>query len=553
MKSLVLAASAVLTAASSYAQVVLPPSADPGALQQRRIEEEQRRQEQERLERKPIADPLREPAPPPATAPAAPASVRFMLREIRFDPPSELLSLDELQGMAAAHVGKEVSLADMQALVERINAAYRDRGVVTARALIPPQDVTDGLFTIRLVEGRVGQVTVSGNETTRDSYVLGRVRAQPGQLVDLPSLQASLVQFNRTNDAQLRAELKPGQSFGRTDLDIAVMEPARHVFRIGVDNYGSEATGENRLGLSYTNQSLLGWRDALTLGAMTASGLKSLSVDYGFPVSRSGGRLNLTVNRDDTALKHGPFAELDITGESTATALSLRQPLHFTERSQTVLLAGLRRRDVENDISDIFLSGTKSDDVQLGVEYQHTDTASQWVASYSLYNGRATSAGERTKYTVGRGAVRHARFWGGGWGLRGTVSFQHTSSEGLPSGEYFFLGGEGSVRGYPVGALSGDRGLIVSLELQHPLLDAGRAGSSFAANGFFFIDAGHVKFVLPPDSILEKAQTLGSLGWGANLYLGRHVSARVTLAYAMDELPEEDQRLSVRFMLNSQF
>lgn len=552
MKQLVLAASAMLAAGSSYAQVVLPPSADPGALQQRRIEEEQRRQEQERLERKPIADPLREPAPPPATAPAAAPSVRFMLREIRFDPPSELLPAEELNSMAAAHVGKEVSLAEMQALAEQINTAYRDRGIVTARALIPPQDVTDGLFTIRLVEGRLGQVTVSGNETTRESYVLGRVQAQPDGLVDLPSLQASLVQFNRTNDAQLRAELKPGQAFGRTDLDIAVMEPSRHVFRVGVDNYGSEATGENRLGLSYTNQSLLGWRDALTLGAMTASGLKSMSVDYGFPISRSGGRLNFTVNQDDTSLKNGPFAELDITGESTATALSLRQPVHFTERSQTVLLAGLRRRDVENDISDIFLSGTKSDDVQLGVEYQHTGDASQWVASYSVYNGRATSAGERTKYTVGRGAVRHARFWGGGWGVRGTLSFQHTSSKGLPSGEYFFLGGEGSVRGYPVGALSGDRGLILSMELQHPLVNAG-AGGSFSANGFFFVDAGHVKFVLPPDSILEKAQTLSSLGWGANLYMGRHVSARVTLAYAMDKLPEEDKRLSVRFMVNSQF
>jgi len=553
MKKLVLAASAALAAGASYAQVVLPPSADPGALQQRRIEEEQRRLEQERLERRPLADPLREPAPPPAAAPAAAPAVRFTLREIRFDPPSEVFSPEELKGMAEAYLGRETTLADMQALVEKINAAYRDRGIVTARALIPPQDVTDGLFTIRLVEGRLGQVTVSGNETTRESYVLDRVQAQPDRLVDLPSLQASLVQFNRTNDAQLRAELKPGQTFGRTDLDIAVMEPSRHVFRVGVDNYGSEATGENRLGLSYTNQSLLGWRDALTLGAMTASGLKSMSVDYGFPVSRSGGRLNLTVNRDDTALKHGPFAELDITGESTATALSLRQPVHFTERSQTVLLAGLRRRDVENDISDIFLSGTKTDDVQLGVEYQYTGDASQWVASYSVYNGRATSAGERAKYTVGRGAVRHARFWGGGWGLRGTVSFQHTSSEGLPSGEYFFLGGEGSVRGYPVGALSGDRGLILSLELQHPLMDAGPAGGRFSANGFFFIDTGHVKFVLPPDSILEKAETLSSLGWGANLYLGRHVSARVTLAYAMDKLPEEDKRLSVRLMVNSQF
>ena len=34
-----------------------------------------------------------------------------------------------------------------------------------------------------------------------------------GDLVDLPGLEEDLLRFNRTNDVQLRAELKPGTSF----------------------------------------------------------------------------------------------------------------------------------------------------------------------------------------------------------------------------------------------------------------------------------------------------------------------------------------------------
>jgi hemolysin activation/secretion protein len=125
----------------------------------------------------------------------------------------------------------------------------------------------------------------------------------------------------------------------------------------------------------------------------------------------------------------------------------------------------------------------------------------------------------------------------------------------LPSSEQFFLGGEGSVRGYSVGAASGDSGTTLSLELHHPITgqSAGSEGQTFAANGFFFLDAGQVNLILPPQSVLAKSQTLSSVGWGANLFIGQHVSALATLAYALKKLPNEPRRYTASFQLNSQF
>ena len=553
MMKLTCAASAALMVCTAHAQIVVPPNADPGALQQRRIDEEQRRQELERLERKPVTEPVIPPPAAPAAVPLA-SSVRFTVQTIRFEPASEIFTAEELKARAGPLEGKEVGLAELQQLVEQINAAYRERGVITARALIPRQDVTAGVFTIQLVEGRVGAINITGNSATRESYIRSRLDAETGRLVNLPALQESLMRFNRTNDTQLRAELKPGQAFGRTDVDIGVVEPDQHVFRVGVDNFGSEATGETRLGLGYTNRSLLGWRDSLNLGSMTASGLTSYSVDYGIPVGAAG-RLNLAHNQDDTDLKHGPFASLGITGQSKATSLSLRQPVAVDERAQTDLLLSLRQRDAENRVSGVFLSSTATDDVQLGVDHQATDASGQWGATYSLYNGKATTAGIAKRYTVGRGAIRRTHFLADGWAVRGALSLQHTSSDELPSGEYFFLGGEGSVRGYPVGVFSGDKGTLLSLELQHPIsAPAGPdQGSGLMANGFFFVDAGNVKTVRPPESTLPASESLRSVGWGVNLYMGPRVSARVTLAYALTRLPDEPKRTTVRFQLNGQF
>jgi hemolysin activation/secretion protein len=547
-------AAAACVVCSAHAQVVVPPSADPGALQQRRLDEDQRRLEQERMERRPAAESVVE---EPKRAPPAPvnSSARFMVNELTFSPASEVFTPEELKALTQAYEGKEASIADLQRLAEEINAAYQERGVVTARAIIPPQDVSSGVITLQLVEGKLGEVRVKGNESTRASYVLNRIDAEPDQLVDLPTLQASLLRFNRTNAAQLRAELKPGSSFGRTDLEIGMLEPKQHNFRVGVDNFGSEVTGKTRVGLSYANQSLLGWRDTLNLGAMSASGLKSFSVDYGFPISRSGGRLNLSHNQDDTKLKYGPFAPLGITGQSTSSAISLRQPVHFGEQSQTDVLLSLRQRDVENKISGVFLSSTATQDLLLGLEHQRSDPSGQWLASYSVNSGTAKSAGVSQRYTVGRGAIRRTQYLSQGWAVRGSLSVQHTSSEALPSSEQFFLGGEGSVRGYPVGSYSGDQGGLLSLELHHPISAPAAEGSErrFVATGYFFLDAGQVHQILPPDSTQPKSRTLSSLGWGVNMAMGAHVTANASLAYAMNKLPDEPRRYTIAVQVNSQF
>src|SRR5690606_16733249 len=121
----------------------------------------------------------------------------------------------------------------------------------------------------------------------------GRIGLKPGELVDLPTLEQDLIRFNRTNDVQLRAELKPGTVFATSDLEIKVEEPPRHDLRFTLDNAGSSSTGKWRTGLAYLNRSLLGFRDDLSVSTTHAHGQESYSVAYGIPINRSGGRLAL--------------------------------------------------------------------------------------------------------------------------------------------------------------------------------------------------------------------------------------------------------------------
>lgn len=537
MRRLVWAACTVGTLAMmpALAQVTAPPFVDSGAQQQRQIEEERRRREREQEQRKPTGEPLKREAPSGAApAPSAAESVRFPVRQIRFTE-SAILAEGELSALAQPFLGRELSLADLRGLAEQVNGLYRQRGVVTAQAGIPPQDVSSGVVTIRLVEGRLGQVLVRGNETTDAGYVTARVGLQPDDLMDLGRLEDALIRFNRTNDAQLRAELKPGRRFSTTDVDIAMAEPPRHDLRVTADNLGADATGRNRLGLAYTNRSLLGFRDELGLADTRAAGQDSRSATYAFPVNTWGGRLSLGHYADRTAIKNGPLEPLRITGRATATVLSLRQPTWVDAGAQVDVVAGAKRRKNRNWIDQVFLSGTDIRDRSLGVEAQLFGASASWFGSFTRSAGHADTT-QRDAFRIDRGSLRHFRDLGGGFSFRGVLSWQSTRHRNLSSGEQLFIGGEGTVRGYPVGQFAGDTGQVLNLELHHPLL-AGEGGR-WTATGFLFADGGRVAPFRPPNSTLPAREHLGSLGWGLNLQLGTRAFARLTIGHGQRRLPQ---------------
>ena len=217
----------------------------------------------------------------------------------------------------------------------------------------------------------------------------------------------------------------------------------------------------------------------------------------------------------------------------------------------TLAQDGAKKRRSANRISGVFLQSTKTEDGTLGAELQASDTRGYWLATYGVTAGHAdTDPGTRTHYAIGRGLLRRVQEFGGGWSGRANLSFQHTDDELLPSSEQFFIGGEGSVRGYPVGVFSGDQGYTVNLELHHPLGRVGAEGlPEIAATGFFFVDHGYVKPFRPPNSILRSYERLDGIGWGVNAAIMKRVTTRVTFAYALNDLAFEPRRYEIHFQL----
>ena len=99
--------------------------------------------------------------------------------------PSEILTPEEISSVTQPLVGRNCSIQDLQAVIDRINDMYAAKGFVTARAFLPEQTVDNGNVYIALTESKIGNITVKQNRWTKEGYITRRMPQKEGDLFDI--------------------------------------------------------------------------------------------------------------------------------------------------------------------------------------------------------------------------------------------------------------------------------------------------------------------------------------------------------------------------------
>ena len=105
---------------------------------------------------------------------------RVLVRQIKFSG-NTVIKDEELNRIVGPQQGKELSLADLQALAARVTAYYDERGYFLAKVVVPEQEIAGGVVTMRVLEGRLGEIIVHGTRRYREAYVrktFSRVRSE---------------------------------------------------------------------------------------------------------------------------------------------------------------------------------------------------------------------------------------------------------------------------------------------------------------------------------------------------------------------------------------
>jgi hemolysin activation/secretion protein len=469
---------------------------------------------------------------PPAVseAPLAPG-VHFVLKAVTFDA-SKFLTPAELDALAAPDIGKDVDLAELQKIVDAVNALYGKKGVVTARAVLPPQTVRDGTVHIALVEGKLGQVTVKGNEYVADHYVTDRIPLPPDQTIDVPGLARNVNYFNLTNDAQLRALLQPGASFGLTDVQLAVQEPKRNTVDLFADNEGVDTTGEKEAGGLFRRYGLFDSLDLLTLYGTYSKGELDGSGSYSIPIDLYGGRIGVSYTRDHIHIIYGPFTSLAISGESQTAAINASHPLYAADAF--LVAANLSASDTISKTDEV--GSLVSDDTTYkwssGLTFSRTTADSSMSISplFVLANSRDQVLDTTRDFRFFNGTANATTVIVAPYSLVFSGAWQWTSQKLLPADQLFEIGGPTTVRGYASNALGGSSGYYADLELHRSL-----AGVLAGLDGFAFLDQGQVFNPVPSH------RGLVAPGLGLDWTYESRITAELTAAFPVARtVPQHD-------------
>ncbi|WP_420994766.1 ShlB/FhaC/HecB family hemolysin secretion/activation protein [Cupriavidus sp. 30B13] len=484
------------------------------------------------------------PAAPAAAADSADPGLRLKVQGLRiagnhvFGAAQLLSLLDDLNGT-------EQDLAGLRAAADRITAYYHQRGYVLARAFLPQQDIEDGVVLIEVMEGRYGQVELQNQSRTLDGVLRQPLAAlRSGDAVQGATLESRLLLLNDLPGVQVRGTLRPGAARGTTDLVVDAASAPLVSGSVEADNYGGYYTGEYRLGGSVYLNSPLRLGDQLSLRLLGSDKRQryyraGYQVPFGPWLTRAGvaySEMRYHLGRD--------FAELEAHGKASIRSAFVTQPLL---RGRAFSLNAQLQYDDKRlrDDMDLFeVTNLKRAELwTLGLNASNQDTllgGGQSAVSVTVSRGRLRLDDPYTSYVDGftahaaggfsklnLNAARLQRL-GHRFQLYGQFNAQWASGN-LDGSEKFGMGGPYGVRGYALGAGSGDQGWQASLELRY-LLGPGWQLSAF-------VDRSEVDINRRPWTTENNARRLTAAGVGAG-WAGDGHQVSVALAWPVGQRDE---------------
>lgn len=456
-----------------------------------------------------------------------------------------------LQELVQDGVGRELDLAGLEALADRISRHYRRNGYTVARAYLPAQEIRDGVVEIAVVEGRLGAVSVRGSAPS----TLPLAALVEGEVVRDAGLERSLLLASDVPGISVRSTLQPGAAVGTSELVVDV-EPGRPVTgSVEADNFGSRSTGHERLGatVSLNNPAKLG--DLATLRLIgTGEGLAYGRVSYQLPVNRNGTQVGAALSTMRYELQE-EFEVLEAHGTADIASLFASHPFI---RSRAANLYGqvgfdarrLRDRvdavdastDRELRVLTLGLSGDRSDGFGGGgawlfsLNYTRGDLDIETPLARDIDALTARTAGGYGK--VNLNLVRQQAVT-----ARGSLFVSYTgqwASQNLDSSEKLALGGMGAVRAYPQGEWPSDRASLLTVEWRQALAPQWQ--------GLVFFDAARGRANAEPWTGSDAGErTLRGAGVGLSWIGAKGLSARAFYAHRLGDTrataePDSDDR-----------
>jgi hemolysin activation/secretion protein len=462
-----------------------------------------------------------------------------------------IISEDDLQKIAQSFIGKTVSVTELEDLRQQITQYYIQKGYVSSGATFvnPEKEFQDGMITLKITEGKLGEIRVKGTEWLNPSYVSDRLYRNNTEALDINQLRENfqLLLLDPLIE-RMNGNLIPGSERGSSILDVEVTRAKPYQLTLSADNYRPPSIGSNEGRLSGWVRNLTGFGDTVDGSVVYSQGALGGGAGFSIPINSYNTRFNFRFNINNAAIIEQTLKPLNIKSRYANYEFGITQPLIQTlnrnlnfgivfnyKKNKTEILGqsfafseGANAKGITKDsVVRMSLDFTERLESQV---FSARSTTSFGINAFAptWYKGETRADGN---FFAWLGQVQYAGQifdTGANLILRGDVQY---TDENLMPLERFALGGRYSVRGYRENELVRDKGYIVSAEVRYPLLkDEGERTFPGQLTIFPFMDYGAGWNIGDRQNI----NYLHSVGVGMEWQPFKGVTSEISYAHALN-------------------
>ena len=502
----------------------------------------------------------------PEKAPVSKAvdEIEFTIKQIKVEGVTQYPP-EQIKKIFGPLEGKRVSLEALRKAADQLESRYRADGFFLVRVFVPPQQVKDGLFSIRVVEGYIEAAFTEGGTDAAQQLVERLLAPVVGKKpIDLQSLEKALLILNDIPGVRAAGVLRQGSALGASELVVSLVDPPKVSSLFSMNNSLSRVLGEWNTNLNVNISNPSPTRPGqLSLGLSTSAlndYLRAVTVRY----STFFGDQGMVVSMGGLAASAKLGASLvGIESNSYSLGPRVRYPLKrsrgvslfvdggLTLNHSRTTFAGDEQIADSSTVADVSLAAVDlgrfngnteaTVGISQGLDALGSISTNALAPSVSGFSQRFT----KLKYSASRLQ-----------GLPQDFSLQMNflgqwSSDTLLSGEQVLFGGSTLGRAYDSGAVAGDSGFGLLMELRKDM-----PAEKFIprlANGkvqfFIFTDYAEARLNLNPNRS-ETTASLRSHGAGLRYRDMTGLMVEATIAESQRVITSTDPKSDPRMLFS---
>ena len=391
---------------------------------------------------------------------------------------------NELQAIVAGFIGKSIGFDDLKRITETITEFYQEKGWLV-RVILPQQDITEGVVTIRIIEAKLGGIKID-NQSKRvsdarvEQWIYGVI--PKASELSLSELDRALLTLNDLPDVRVAGTLQEGAKPGDTILLLTVTDKPLINGQVSADNYGDSSSGTARGSALININAPLGIGDQLSVYGMYSEGNSYGRMSYTLPVGSNGLRVGVNGSSMSYRVLNSNFQSAYVNGFANTGGVEATYPIIRTRPMNLVSILNWNYNQFRNwsNGSRVPENSYDTNVAQYGASGNLIDglfggglsTASLIASSGNIQKNASTIAGQAAGVAGNFSKLRYAL--NRNQAITDSLSFYlgvsgQVASKNMDSSEQLYLGGPLNVRAYSSGQGAASQGNLTTMELRQNL------------------------------------------------------------------------------------